>query len=103
MDLRIYRKAIQPPAAVATPGFSFRDALNITLLPIFQYYLITYYDDLPAPGKGTAKTNGANGSTNPMGSPSPMESPSALASPSPTASSMTKNSSMATPSPSPAK
>jgi len=23
-------------------------------LPIFEYYLITYYDDLPAPGKGTA-------------------------------------------------
>ncbi len=71
-------------------------------LPIFQYYLITYYDDLPAPGKDTAKTNRANGSSAPMASPSPVESPSALASPSPMASPMTKNSSMATPSPSPA-
>lgn len=72
-------------------------------LPIFEYYLITYYDDLPAPGKGTAKTNGTSGSSNPMASPSPMESPSAMASPSPMASPTTNNSSMATPSPSPAK
>ena len=69
-------------------------------LPIFKYYLITYYDDLPAPGKGTAKTNGGNGS---MTSPSPMESPSTMASPSPMASPTTNSSSMATPSPSPAK
>jgi len=72
-------------------------------LPIFEYYLITYYDDLPAPGKGTPKANSANGSSNPIASPSPAESPSALASPSPIASPMTKNSSMANPSPSPAK
>ena len=64
---------------------------KVNALPIFEYYLITYYDDLPAPGKGTAKTNGANGSSNPMASPSPMASPT------------TNNSSMATSSPSPAK
>ena len=64
---------------------------KVNALPIFEYYLITYYDDLPASGKGTAKTNGANGPTNPMASPSPTASP------------LTKNSSLATPSPSPAK
>ena len=76
---------------------------KVNALPIFEYYLITYYDDLPAPGKGTAKTNGGNGSSNPMTSPSPMESPSTMASPSPMASPTTNSSSMATPSPSPAK
>ena len=55
---------------------------KVNALPIFEYYLITYYDDLPAPGKGTAKTNGANESSKPMASPSPIESPSAMASPS---------------------
>lgn len=38
-------------------------------LPIFEYYLIIYYDDLPAPGKGTAKANSASGSSNPIASP----------------------------------
>jgi hypothetical protein len=45
-----------------------------TAMPIFDYYSITFYDDVPMPGQGGAKNKGATSSTAPMTSPAPMAS-----------------------------
>ena len=54
-----------------------------TAKPIFDYYSITFYEDVPAPGQGNAKNKAATSSPTPMASPTATESPTASPTPTP--------------------